>query len=232
MNHEEQCTCEPPRWSNEPLCSGCGRRPFRAGLSAEDTRSVVTVHSHGVGAGGNISIGGDMVVGAASNGVLDNVVRTPMHRERSTKAILPDNWVTAIAGLCTIALYISNFRLKLFGEGSSHVAVILLTILAAGVLIASLYIRLCTKAGHPLLSPFASAFTYEVLQDGKIHKTLITAECPWCATVGRTSPMLLRKLGKPSVAYWVCRGYTNHVLDYDPGLAHIPESASERSTLQ
>ncbi len=232
MNHEELCTCEPPRCSNDPFCSGCGRRPFRAGVSAEDTRSVVTVHSHGVGAGGNISIGGDMVVGAAAKGALDNVVMTPMHREKSTKALLPDNWVTAIAGLCTIALYVSNFRLKLFGEGNGHVAVILLTLLAGGVLMFSLYIRLWTRAGHPLLSPFTSAFTYEVLQDGKIYKTLISAECPWCATVRRTSPMRLRKLGKPPVAFWVCTGYANHVLEYDPGLVHIPDSASERSPLR
>ncbi|MGV8875424.1 MAG: hypothetical protein ACOH2Q_23065 [Rhodococcus sp. (in: high G+C Gram-positive bacteria)] len=181
-----------------------------------------------MGAGGNISVGGDMVIGAAAaNSVPTDVILTPMHREQSTKALLPDNWVTAIAGVCTIALYVSNFRLGVFGDGQGHLAGILLLILAAGVLMSSVYIRLSTKAGHPLLSPFAPSFTYEVLQDGRIYRTLISAECPWCATVGRLNPMRIRKVGKPPVALWICTSYTHHRLDYDPGLINIPNTTPQ-----
>ncbi len=207
------CDCGRTPPDDYSFC-GCGQPIVQAptpGTSPRSTRLGNNVG--GVQAGRDITAR-QIIVGKDPSDPYE--YRTHIARKSQKRSVLPDNWVAAVAGICTIA----SFLLMAFPPDSvpSGLALLYPTLAGIGfILFAGFgYLRLVLQPGQVLVRPFGSERPiYEKASDGTVFSTYLEADCIWCASNGLNSKMAIRHVNNEIV--WVCRtNPSQHRIGFDP----------------
>ncbi|MGJ3189179.1 hypothetical protein [Paenarthrobacter sp. FR1] len=139
-------------------------------------------------------------------------LRMPIERTSKKKSVLPDNWLAAVAAVCTILSFVISAILPPSIRSGWFLPLTVFGLLGGFMLLGWAYFRLVFMPGQVIVSPFG---TYEKSYDGTVYATQVKGECPWCSSNGRHSRMSLRSIEK--VPMWVCDEFpAHHSAPFDP----------------
>lgn len=195
---------------------GCGRATGTTAnaqiQASESTRQGN--NSGGVQAGRDVTAH-QIIIGNESSDPY--TYRMEISRSSQKRSILPDNWVAAAAGFCTVASFVMMLTSNLKTVGSGYFALLGLSgAVGLSVLASSLYLRFGLKPGDSIMKPFGNPRSvYEKLEDGSVCTARFVAACPWCTSNGQTGNMVPRTRNNSN--HWVCRrNPVQHTLGFDP----------------
>lgn len=147
-------------------------------------------------------------------------------RKRVKRSILPDNWVTASAGTCTVISFILTSETELFSVPKLGLVLSIIAMGSIVIFVTSAYLRWGLTSGKRLRVPFGGGTFYEKTSNGRVYRALLVFECPWCRSNGIRSSMTVHR--SESGDFWRCEANPQqHFCGYDPTAFPPLEDASE-----
>jgi hypothetical protein len=196
--------------SGDRFCGKCGQP--RSDRERNDSNDVVIMGPNsGTVAGRDIGT----VINNPTSENNDPYVRTEGARLSTRKSILPDNWVTALSGVCAIV----TFAITMAGKNLPDewgLVIPILTIVGIVVFALSVYVRLMGR-GDRLLIPLSDGACYEKSMSGNVFRTRPALKCPFCDSNGQDRWMFLQRARDSGGIFWTCvKNPVQHKLEYDP----------------